>query len=238
MKKQKDYREYAEYYDLIYSAKDYATRARLIKKEIKNNKKSKGKEFLEVACGTGKYLEYFKNSFNCTGLDINEHMLKIAKKKYPNINFVKGNMINFNLRKEFDVVACLFSSIGYVQTYSNLKKTISNFTKHLKSGGLMVIEPWFDKSNFKVGKISMNTYDGKDIKIARMVASKKKGDMSIMDFHYLILEKGKEPRHIVGRHNMGLFSKEKTIEIMKKVGLRVKYLDKERGLFIGVKKIK
>ena len=110
MKKQVMYREYAKVYDLIYSGKDYKKEAKEIKDLIKKNKKSKGKNLLEVACGTGKHLEYLKKDFNCTGLDLNEGMVKIARKRLPkSVKLSKGNMINFNLNKEFDIVICLFS---------------------------------------------------------------------------------------------------------------------------------
>ena len=32
-------------------------------------------------------------------------------------------MIDMDLGKKFDVITCLFSSIGYVKTYSNLEQT-------------------------------------------------------------------------------------------------------------------
>lgn len=236
MKQQAMYKEYSRYYDLIYSNRDYKTLAKYIKKIIKKNKKTKGKEFLEVACGTGKYLEYFKKDFNCTGLDINKDMLKIAKKKFPRIKFVKGNMISFNLNKKFDVVACLFSSIGYVKTYSNLKKTIRTFFKHLKPGGVLIIEPWFNKSNYRIGNLDLTIHEGKDVKIVRMNLSKRKDNLSLIDFNYLIFEKAKGVRYLKERHELGLFENNETLRIMKEAGLKSKYLKKGRGFFVGVKK--
>ena len=75
------YREIASYYDLIYSWKDYKKEAKKIKKLILKYKKSDGNELLDIACGTGKHLEYLKNTFSCMGVDINEEMINIAKKK-------------------------------------------------------------------------------------------------------------------------------------------------------------
>lgn len=239
MKKQLLYRELAPYYDLVYSWKDYKKEAGKIGKLISKYKKSDGKDLLEVACGTGHYLKYFKQRFSCTGIDINRDILNVAKKRMKDINFKKADMINFNLNKKFDVIACLFSSIRYVKTYQNLKKTINNFAKHLKTGGVVIIEPCFSEYAYEAGSPYMTTYDGKDLKIASLTVSKIKGNVSERDVHILIAERNKEVKHFVDRHELGLFETGKILQFMRESGLKAKLLKnglmKERGLFVGVK---
>ena len=245
MKKQMLYRELAKYYDLIYSWKDYKKETNKIKKLISKYKKSEGNELLDVACGTGQHFKFLKNSFSCTGVDVNERIVNVAKNNVKGVVFKKADMTKFNLNKKFDVITCLFSSISYAKTYKNLRKTINNFARHLKKGGIVIIEPWFTKATFKVGLPLMSTYDGKDIKIARLNVSKLKKNVSILDMHFLIAEKNKEVKHFVDRHEVGLFEISKTIVFMKEAGFDAKFLrsglvvDKsmmDRGLFIGVKK--
>jgi ubiquinone/menaquinone biosynthesis C-methylase UbiE len=234
------YKEFADTYDLIYSFKDYKKEVKKIKKLIKKYKSTDGSELLDVACGTGKHLQYFKDSFICTGVDINEGILNVAKKKVKGAIFKQADMISFDLNKKFDVIISLFSSIGYVKNYANLEKTIVNFANHLKQGGVVIIEPWFTKSTYWLGMPSMTTYDGDDIKIARLNTTKIEDDLSVMDMHYLIVEKNKDVRYFVDKHELGLFDTDKTLEIMKKAGLKADFLKdglmKERGLLIGVKK--
>ncbi len=134
MKNQSLYRELAPYYDFLYSKKNYEKEADKIIEIINRYKKSKGNNLLEVACGTGNYLHYFTKDFNCYGIDINQGVLDIAKRKVKLAKFKKEDMVNFSLGHKFDVIVCLFSSIGYVKTYSNLKKTIKNFSNHLEEG--------------------------------------------------------------------------------------------------------
>ena len=233
------YKEFADIYDLIYSFKDYKKEVKKIKKLIKKYKSTDGSELLDVACGTGEHLQYLKDSFICTGVDINEGILNVAKKKVKGVIFKPADMVNFDLNNKFDVIISLFSSIGYVKTYDNLEKTIVNFANHLKQGGVLIIEPWFTKSNYWVGHPGMTTYDGEDIKIARLNSSKIEDDLSVMDMHYLIVEKNKDVKYFVDKHELGLFDTDKTLELMKKAGLKVEFLKdglmKERGLYIGVK---
>ena len=233
------YKEFADTYDLIYSFKDYKKEVKKIKKLIKKYKSTNGSELLDVACGTGEHLKYLEDNFICTGVDINEGILNVAKNKVIGATFKQADMINFDLNKKFDVILSLFSSIGYVQTYANLEKTIVNFTNHLKQGGVVIIEPWFTKSTYQVGFPGMTTYDGADIKIARLNTTKIENDLSVMDMHYLIVEKNKDVKYFVDKHEVGLFDTDKTLEIMKKAGLKSEFLTdglmKERGLYIGVK---
>ena len=239
MKQEIMYKELAKYYDLIYKGKDYKKEADKIKKLISRYKKSVGNNLLEAGCGTGYHLKFFENEFSCVGTDINRKMLDIAKKNVKKSVLKRLNMIDFRLNKQFDVILCLFSSIGYVKNYSNLKKTINNFANHLKKGGIIIIEPWFEKSKYKTGVPWMSAYDGNDIKIARLNVSKVKNGTSILDFHFLIAEKNKDVKYFVDRHRLGLFDIEKTLEIMKENGLKSMFLKnglmKDRGLYIAVK---
>jgi len=85
----------------------------------------------------------------------------------------------------------------------------------------------------------MTTYDGEDIKIARLNSTKVEGDLSIIEMHYLIAERNRDIKHFVDVHELGLFEHDKTLEIMKKANFESKFLKeglmKERGLFIGLK---
>jgi len=233
------YKELAKYYDLIYHWKDYETEANTIKELIKKYKDFDGNKLLDVGCGTGTHVKHFRNDFSCTGIDINDEMVEVAKSKIPDVIFAQGDMVDFNLKTNFDVILCLFSSIGYVKTYSNLEKTLKNFANHLKNGGLLIIEPWFTKSAFWVGVPGMTTYDGEDVKIARLNTTRVEGDLSIMEMHYLIAERNGDIKHFVDIHELGLFETDKTLEFMQKANFKSEFLKdglmKDRGLFIGVK---
>lgn len=239
MQQQLLYKDLARYYDLIYSWKDYKKEAEQVFDLIKKFRKSSGNDLLEVACGTGKHLEFFKEQFNCMGVDINEGMLQIARKRLQNVELEQADMMNLDLGKQFDVITCLFSSIGYVRTDKNLKKTFENFAKHLKPGGVIILEAWFNKEAFTVGTPHMTTHDGENIKIARLNISAIQGNISILDMHYLVAEKEKEILHFSDRHELAMFEDDRIVELLKEAGLEAKFIREgfrpDRGLFIGVK---
>ena len=141
--------------------------------------------------------------------------------------------------RQFDVITCLFSSIGYVKSYSSLEKTLDAFYNHLYCGGVAIIEPWFTRDVFDAGRPSMDVYEDDDLKIARACVSEVDGDVSILEMHYLVAERGVKVKHFIDRHELGLFDVEKTLDIMKMVGFEAWFLPdglmKDRGLYIGKK---
>jgi len=239
MQKQILYTDLARYYDLIYSWKDYQKEAAAIRRLIAKYKRSKGNDLLEVACGTGKHILYLKDDFHVLGADISAGMLAVARQKVKGARFQQADMVTLNLGREFDVITCLFSSIGYVKTAADLKRTLQNFARHLKKGGVVIIEPWLTKEIFKIGLPHMTTYGDDHIKIARLDVSKARGNVSILDMHYLVAEKDKTVRHFVDRHELTMFEPQQILRFMRQAGLRAKFirngLMKGRGLYIGVR---
>ena len=234
------YKQFAKYYDLIYTKKDYKSEFDYQNKLIKKYQKSKGKDLLEVACGTGRYLEYCEKTYHCTGFDLNQAMLNIAKKKLKKTKLHQGNMQTFDLHKQFDIVTCLFSSIGYLKNTKQLEQTIVNFSKHLKPGGVFLISPWLSKQAFKVCSIHMNGYYDDNIKITRAVVSKfKKPNISVMDFHWMIAERNKDVKYISGdKHELTMFTEKEFKTAFTKAGLKVDFIKQNkdsRGLYVAVK---
>ena len=225
----------AYYYDKIYSFKDYQAEAESLLPLIRERLHSGGNNLLDVACGTGSHIEYLKDHFDVEGLDISEELLEIAQTRNPTIPFHLGDMIDFNLGRRFDVITCLFSSIGYVKTLDNLTRTIGCMVRHLVPGGLLLIEPWFIPDAWHSGTVHAILIDEPDLKIARVNTSFAKGRLSYFDLHHLIATpEGTE--HIVEHHELGLFTTDEISDILKNAGLSVTH-DPDgltgRGLFIG-----
>src|SRR5688572_21280885 len=146
-------------------------------------------------------------------------------------------MVNFRLHKKFDAIVSLFSSIGYVGTKLRLEQTIRNMAQHLLPGGVLLVEPWFTPKEWRVGRAFTLSVNEPDLKIVRMSYSSRKGNLSIIEFQYLIgTPAGLE--HHTEFHKLGLFTRKEYVAAFHTAGLQVihdaKGLD-GRGLYIGVK---
>jgi SAM-dependent methyltransferase len=240
MKQQTIYKGLARYYDLIYSWKDYKKEAAIVRRLVSKYKKSKGNHLLEVACGTGGHARYLSRHFKVVATDISPDMLRVARHNVKGVAFQQADMTALSLGRKFDVIVCLFSSIGYLKTRGRLKTTLQNFARHLKQGGVLIIEPWLSKATYRAGSPHMTTYGDNDIKVARLGVSKVRGDISVLDMHYLVAERNKPVRHFVDRHELRMIEPTKMLELMRGAGLQAvfakKGLMKDRGLYIGTKK--
>lgn len=229
----------AQYYDEIYAAvdKNYTAETAKAHQIIQSCKQSAGNSLLDVACGTGVHAGHFSEYYQVEGIDLDSEMLAAARKKHANIRFHQGDMLDFSLRRKFDAIVCLFSSIGYVKTKSSLHKAIKNMSKHLLPGGVLLVEPWFTPEQWHLGRTHVTQVDKPDLKIVRMSYSGQRGKISFIDFEYLVgTPKGIE--RITEIHELGLFTHEEYMDAFQRTKLSVRH-DPEgldgRGLYIGTR---
>ncbi len=196
--------ESSDFYDLLYSFKDYPKESEVLINQIKI-KKPDAKTVLDIGCGTAEHHKYLQNEFQIDGLDLNREFINLAKEKNPRGTYHVADMVDFKLEKQYDVIICLFSSIGYVKTFEKLISTLRCFYKHLKNEGLVIVEPWLTPENWYNGKIHMLTYERDNLKICRMNQSDSEGNLSVLNFHYLIGTPEKGVKHFEEKHELALF---------------------------------
>lgn len=228
------YSKMARYYDKIYAGKDYAAEAeRLV--VLLGNGRSKRRSLLDVACGTGCHIEYLRKSFDVEGLDICAEALDDARRRNPGVAFHVADMTDFDLGRTFDVVTCLFSSIGYVKTLDRLRAAVRSMAAHLNPEGVLVVEPWFTPGEWHPNTVHAVYIDEPELKIARVNTSLVEGRLSIVELHYLV-GTPERTEHLVERHELGLFEVDEMISALEGEGLIVDH-DREgltgRGLYLG-----
>jgi SAM-dependent methyltransferase len=227
----------AEYYDALYAFKNYQEACHKLDHHIRLIRPG-AKTLLDVACGTGKHISYLQDHYEVHGLDINRDLLRIAGKRCPDVPFHAEDMSDFDLGLTFDVVICLFSSIGYVRTKENLRKSIQCMANHVASGGLLIVEPWFTPESFWPEHVVLNVYDQPGLKIAWMYAHEKKDNTSVLDIQYMVgTVKGIET--FTEKHVLGLWTHQEYLDAFESAGIQVHYDEKGlfgRGMYTGEKK--
>ena len=216
-----EFKDIAGWYDELYVKPDHyrleATKALSL---VQTYRLSTGHDLLDLACGTGGHIPYWRESYHVVGLDLSPEMLARAANKYPDIEFHLGNMIDFSLGQKFDAMMCLYGSIGFVRTPENLNRALLTFASHLKPGGVLCITPWSTVEEFKP-KIVVDAVKHPDVRIARMENVKRKSSGLVeIDFHHLVGRNGEVTYHtqtIV----IGLFSRQEYLTAMTKAGLEV-----------------
>ena len=245
MSEAKMYTKLAKYYDKVYADKDYAGEAKFIEWVVKKHKTSKGKKLLDIACGTGNHIQYLKENFTITGFDLNPEMLKLARKKFPKVKFLKGNMKKLALNDKFDVILCMFAAIAYNLNYIELENTLKKFYDHLQPGGIVLFDLHIHEDYFLRDRVRVQTVVEKDLQLARISTSPAHKPILDLNMVFLIKEKGKVDFEI-DQHQMGLFDVEKIKKSMSQVGFKAKVYagfsekelkkkQKSGAVFVGVK---
>jgi SAM-dependent methyltransferase len=225
--------ESAEYYDLVYGSKDYRGEVdklcNLFAKYV-----PKVQSILDVACGTGEHLR-FLSEYQAEGLDIDPAFIRLAKKKLPQTDFRVGNMTEFQLGMKFDVILCLFSSIGYLLDDESIKSALFCFKSHLEPSGAMFIEPWIEPDAWRRRAADMVAAEHGERKVCRVIRSKRDGDRSFLDAHYLFVN-GTEVEYATERHELRLVSQQQWFDFFRNAGRQVEYLPEglmSRGLYVA-----
>jgi SAM-dependent methyltransferase len=230
----------ADVYDAIYSKKNYEAEATVLKGLVDRYKQTDGNELLDVACGTGLHLPYFVDDYQVTGVDLSEQQLDAAKRRLPGLTFIQGDMRNFDLQHKFDVVTCLFSSIGYVHPSEDLKEAVKNMANHVKPGGVLFIEPWLQPDTFDPNRpphIEVSELPEKHIKVTRTAYNSIDGNISIINMHHEV-ETPSGTQEFTEEHRVALYTPEEFRQAFAETSLELHHDEQGlsgRGLYIGTK---
>jgi SAM-dependent methyltransferase len=224
----------AAFYDDLYSFVDYEAAVGEIRATL-DREAPDASSLLDVGCGTGRHLELLSERYDVEGLDINPTMLHAARERCPGVTFHEQDMVDFSLERRFDVVTCLFSSIGYVRSEDRMRSAIRSMRHHLNPGGVLLLEPWFSPDAYWTGTITANHVDREQLKIAWMYTSEREGSVSVLDIHYLVgrptgIDTFRE------RQELGLFTEQQQLDAMREAGLDARHESDGpfgRGLYVA-----
>lgn len=231
------YSKSAAFYDAIFAQKDYALEARTIDALIQRHKIAVGNRLLDIACGTGGHVGHLRDLYQMVGVDLNEQMLEIARSRHPGIPFHQGDMASFDLGSRYDAAICLFSAVGYMTTVERLHQAIANMARHLEPGGVLIVEPWANATEYAPDQLYARFVDRPDLKLARMAQSWINGSVQSVEVQFLINDPS-GIHHFTETHEFGLFSAEEYAHAFEAAGLSVHHDPIGligRGLYIGVK---
>lgn len=93
---------------------------------------------LELGVGTGLLGERFSDSIDYHGLDISREMLQVAEDR--GIVIHQGNMSDFQLDQDFQLILCIFDSLNYLEDRMTLRSCFRSVADHLQDGGLFIFD--------------------------------------------------------------------------------------------------
>ncbi len=189
------------YADMFDSYAPYATKI----SDFQNSFIADGANILDLGCGPGNNINtIIKHKPNCrvTGIDLSEQFIKIAKKRFPQFQFMQKHILDISLNTKYDVVLASFCIVHL--TNQETGELFNKISTVLKDKGTMYLSymngsnQGFESTSFSNDPIFFNYYndefivkllDKNSLKVAEMSKEKYKeqdGSITMDTFVYLI----------------------------------------------------
>lgn len=220
---------YAQYYDLLYSDKDYAGEVNYVDDLIKTHIKE-AKTLLDLGCGTGKHAELFcEKGYTVHGVDLSDEMLKIAQTRNLNkknkLQFTHSNIQQLNLNQQFDVVVSLFHVMSYQNSNEALIQAFKVAKHHLKQGGIFIFDFWYGPAVLTDLPVTrVKRLEDEYIQVTRIAEPCLYAQKNVVDVHYDIFIEDKDSNEIIHKkelHPMRYFFDTELELICQKVGFSI-----------------
>jgi SAM-dependent methyltransferase len=144
-------RDYADVYDAIYGAKDYAGETDLIERLLARHGTRCPCRLLDIGCGTGRHaLALTRRGYDVTGIDRSPFMLEHAKAAarrelrsgHTAPRFLEADARQLELRERFAAVIMMFTVLGYQHDDADVSAALAAVHRHLEPGGLFIFDIW------------------------------------------------------------------------------------------------
>jgi SAM-dependent methyltransferase len=98
---------------------------------------------LDLGSGTGRVFRELTKvmRFNeMVGLEQSSKMIDQAYENVPTAEFIQGDITDFDLGRQFDVVTCLSDTINHISSGEGWRNVFRHTADHLKPGGLFMFD--------------------------------------------------------------------------------------------------
>jgi len=226
------FHDYAKYYDLVYSNKNYEQEVRYIC-ELINDLRPESTHLLDMGCGTGKHsIEFARNGYEVTGVDSSIQMIEMAASKlmhYSSLKnkpgFLQQDIRSLNIGHKFDVIVSLFHVMSYLETDEDMMETLESVKSHLHKGGLFIFDFWYGPAVLhQKPEKRINHYNSNDLEIKRISEPTLYIDSNIVDVHYQIFIKNNQNKaeNVINEtHRMRYYFKEELTTLMNNHGFKL-----------------
>ena len=100
----------------------------------------KGKKILDAGSAAGRDSHYFFNKgLEVTGVDLSEELIEIARKKCPEIEFIKADFRKLPFEDNFFDGVWAHAALVHMEKIEDIKRALKEFKKVLKKDGILYV---------------------------------------------------------------------------------------------------
>jgi SAM-dependent methyltransferase len=199
---------YSKYYNLLYKDKNYYEEYVYIREILKRHGGASGKDILDIGCGTGKHLKFFKDDgFTVTGVDLSKNMIDEAKIYLAqDKNLLCCRASEFKFVKKFNTIISLFHVMSYQTDTNELEKVLISISNHLNDSGLFVFDFWSGPAVLlDPPVVRIKRLEDQNVKITRIAEPVMRYNENIVDVNYELFIENKKSNSLsklTETHNM------------------------------------
>lgn len=218
------YRELAEYYyDIEKVGRNFDDEIDFLFRTFQEHRI---KSIIDLGCGTGEHVSALhKRGFKTKGVDVSETMIGVARKRYPDCDFILADLQNFKVDNSVDAVICIFGTFNYIIKDEDITTSLNNVYALLPKQGIFILEIWNSYPVQKIKKkpispVSLSKIGDTMIKRNRgfRVAEGRDGLPNLVEVNFIF---NLNQEIIKDRHIMRVYAYEEITEILQNSGFEI-----------------
>jgi 2-polyprenyl-3-methyl-5-hydroxy-6-metoxy-1,4-benzoquinol methylase len=218
----------AEIYDVLYGGHGHEEQVRALGERFPSGVES----VLDVGCAIGLHAEHFARDFETVGVDLDESLIDVARRRVPTAEFHVADAATLDLGRTFGAVVCLYGVIAYLVTEERVRAAVERMARHAER--CIVIEPWHGTDATDV--VQSRIASARGVTVARVARRTVASESATLDVHYLVAD-GQGIRHLEEQHRLGLFDAETIAQMLPDFSIEiVPFAKSPQGLIVATRR--
>src|SRR5438270_3071606 len=217
------YTDLADWYHLLTAPSDYVEEADFYRRAFSEALGARPDTLLELGSGGGNMASHYKAGIRQVTLsDLSAGLREASQRLNPDCEHIQGDMRSVRLGRVFDVVF-VHDAICYLTTEADMRAALTTAFVHCRPGGAAIFVPDNLRENF-LSSEEVGGHDGEAGRALRYLMWTWDPDPAdstyVVDFAYLLRERGQPMRSVYERHVHGLFARATWLDLLAEVGFQ------------------
>jgi SAM-dependent methyltransferase len=228
------YSDLSGYYDQFCAEIDYAGQCAFARRLFDAFARSDGREYLDLACGTGQHLlDMQQHGYVPHGLDNSAEMLARAALRCPQASLQLCDLAAFDQQGCFDFITCFLYSLHYSHPTVALCETLKRSFAALKPGGVLLFNAVDARGVQNDDGVTTRLQDG-TAALSFRSGWNYRGTGEVLDLHLSIARESAEGRQEWRDHHvMTAVTFPQLQELLERAGFDVTVLAHDYDLLCG-----
>lgn len=226
---------YAQYYDLLYRDKDYATEARFVATLLRRHAPT-ATSLIELGCGTGLHAALLATEgYALTGIDSSADMVRLAEDRRSalphdlagRVRFTHSDIRGYEATQKHDAAISLFHVMSYQASNDDLLNALATVKRSVRAGGILLFDGWYGPAVLQQRpEVRIKRLESENLRIVRLAEPQSDPNANCVDVCYHIIAtdvQRKETSEVREVHRMRYFFVPELELLMKMAGLTLEW---------------